>query len=79
MIKIDSVNHLETLMSTENFSIGDIFGPKTACEVERFSKTSKILQILRKGQVFDGTFDGVARSTPGEWRAAPWARANKNV
>jgi len=58
MIKIDSVNHLETLMSTENFSIGAIFGPKTACEVERFSKTSKILQILSKSQVFDGTFDG---------------------
>ena len=33
-------------MSTENFSIGAIFGAKTACEVERFSKTSKILQIL---------------------------------
>ena len=58
MIKIDSVNHLETLMSTENFSIGAIFGPKTACEVERFSKTSKILQILMFCHVFDGTFDG---------------------
>ena len=58
MLKIDSVNHLETLMSTENFSIGAIFGPKLACEVERFSKTSKILQILSKSQVFDGTFDG---------------------
>jgi len=57
MIKIDSVNHLETLMSTESFSIGAIFGPKTACEVERLSKTSKILQILSKSQVFDGTFD----------------------
>ena len=58
MIKIDSVSHLKTLMSTENVWIGAIFGPKTACEVERFSKTSKILQILSKSQVFDGTFDG---------------------
>ena len=57
MIKIDSVNHLETLMSAENVSIGAIFVPKTAC-VERFSKTSKILQILSKSQVFDGTFHG---------------------
>ena len=58
MIKIDSINHLETLMSTENFSIGAIFGPKTACKIERFSKTSKILHILSNSQVFDGTFDG---------------------
>ena len=57
MIKIDSVNHLKTLMSAEYFSIEAIFGPKTECKVERFSKTSKILHILSKSQVFDGTFD----------------------
>ena len=45
-------------MSTENFSIGAIFGPKTACKIERFSKTSKILHILSNSQIFDGTFDG---------------------
>ena len=58
MIKIDSVNHLETLMSTKNFSIGAIFGPKTACEVKRLSKMMKILQIFSKCQVFDDRVDG---------------------
>ena len=58
MIKIDSVNHLETLMSAENFSIGAIFGPKIACEVKRLSKMMKILQILSKCQVFDDRVDG---------------------
>ena len=54
MIKIDSVNHLETLMSTENFSIGAIFGPKTTCEVERLCKMIKIVEISNKSQVFYG-------------------------
>ena len=57
-IKIDSINHLETFIPTENFSIGAIFGPKTAYEVERLSKMMKILEILSKCQVFDDTVDG---------------------
>jgi len=52
-MKIDSVDHLKTSIPTENFSIGAIFGPKTACEVKRLSKMMKILQILSKCQVFD--------------------------
>ena len=45
-IKFNSADHLETSIPTENFSIGAIFGPKTACEVERFSKMMKILDFL---------------------------------
>jgi len=57
-MKIDSVDHLKTSIPTENFSIGAIFGPKTACEVKRLSKTMKILQILSKCQVFDDKIYG---------------------
>jgi len=35
-----------------------MFGPKTAYEVERLSKMMKILEIVSKYQVFDGTVDG---------------------
>ena len=55
-IQIDSADHLKTFISTgtENFSIGAIFGPKTTCEVEWFSKMIKKLEISIKSLVFYG-------------------------